>query len=384
MNDKENAELRRHTRRDRSNMTALYGCFVNSQKTVLSKFRLSTGNMTEPEAEKYFAVMKKNLSGAVGRNLIDIPFSTQQVMVGPEHKLLMDLRECRLEDEELLDALYEKIIPAVELEDNFLILIGCDAYDVPFKNKNDEADSDRMEETYRYLLCGICPVKDTKPNLAYDTQEKVFHENAVSQVMGAPVAGFLFPTFDDRTTNIYHAQLYTRDAGDNRNELVNALFNVEPVLSAKSQKASFEAMLTTALDEECSLDVVQAVHSELGSMIAMHKEAKVEDPLLIGKEQITNVLAANGVSEEKIAKFSIDYDETFGFEAEIHPRNVIDQKHFEVKTPDVTIHVAPDSSHLVQTRIIDGVKYILIPADEDVEVNGVSINIAEEKVPAGA
>lgn len=384
MNDKENAELRRHTRRDRSNMTALYGCFVNSQKTILSKFRLSTGVMTEPEAEKYFAVMKKNLSGAVGRNLIDIPFSTQQVMEGPEHKLLMDLRECRLEDEELLDTLYEKIIPAITLEDNFLILLGCDAYDVPFKNKNDEEDSDRMEETYRYLLCGICPVKDTKPNLAYDAQEKVFHENAISQVMGAPVAGFLFPTFDDRTTNIYHAQFYTRDAGNNHQELVNSLFNVVPAMAAKEQKLSFEAMLTTALDEECSLDVVQAVHSELGSMIAMHKESKVDDPLLVGKDQITAVLSANGVSEDKIAKFSIDYDETFGFEAEIHPRNVIDQKHFEVKTPDVTIHVLPESSHLVQTRIIDGVKYILIPANEDVEVNGVSIHIPEEKTPASA
>ena len=83
--------------------------------------------------------------------------------------------------EQLLDALYEKIIPAVNLEDNFLILLGCDAYDVPFKNKNDEDDSDRMEETYRYLLCGICPVKDSKPNLTYDSEEKVFHDGAIRQ-----------------------------------------------------------------------------------------------------------------------------------------------------------------------------------------------------------
>ena len=115
--------------------------------------------------------------------------------------------------------------------------------------------------------------------------------------------------------------------------------------------------------------------SELTQLIAMHKESKVEEPLKIGKEQVKAVLAANGVSEEKMAKFSVDYDETFGFEAELHPRNVIDQKHFEVKTPEVTIHVAPESSHLVETRVIDGVKYILIAADENVEVNGVGINI---------
>ena len=384
MNEKENSEIKRHTKLGRSNMTAIYGCYVNSQKTVLSKFRLGTGMMTEPEAEKYYALMKKVLSGGVGRNLVDIAFSTQQVMEGPEHKLLMDLRESRLEDEERLSELYEKIIENVTMEENFLILVGCDAYDVPFKNKNDDADSDRMEETYRYMICGVCPVKETKPSLVYDVHEKVFHEGGVSQIIGAPVVGFLFPTFDDRTTNIYHAQFYTKDTGNNHPELVEALFHTTPVMAAKEQKAAFEALLTNSLDEECSMEVVQAVHTELAQMIAMHKEAKVADPLLIGKEQVTAVLASNGVNEDKIAKFDIDYDETFGFEAEIHPRNVIDQKHFEVKTPDVVIHVSPESSHLVQTRIIDGMKYILVAADENVEVNGVNINITEEKSPVMA
>ena len=258
MNDKENGEIRRHTRRDRSNMTAIYGCFVNNMKTVLSQFRLSTGTMSENEADKYFGFLKKSLSGAVGRNLIDVTFSTQQVMESEEHKLLMALRESRLADEELLQKFYEKIIEAVQTDDSFLILIGCDAYDVPFKNKNDDADSDRAEETYRYLLCGICPVKDSKPTLAYDAQDKAFHEGGIQQLLAAPSVGFLFPTFDDRTTNIYHAQLYTKDPGDNQEALVKALFNTEPVMAAKDQKRSFEALLTTSLEDECSMGVVQS------------------------------------------------------------------------------------------------------------------------------
>lgn len=382
MNEKENGEIRRHTRRDRSNMTAIYGCYVNAQKTILSQFRVSTGTMSDNEAEKYFAFMKKILSGGVGRNLIDIPFSTQQVMEGQEHKLLMALRESKLADEELLRQFYEKIIEVTESDESYLILIGCDAYDVPFKNKNDDDDSDRAEETYRYLICGICPVKDSKPSLAYDYEEKVFHDGAIRQQMSPPTVGFLFPTFDDRTTNIYHAQLYTRDAGDNQEALVKALFNAEPVMAAKDQKQAFEALLEHSLEEECSMEVVQAVQTELTQLMAMHKESKVEEPLLISKGQVEAVLTANGVSEEKISKFSVDFDDTFGFEAELHPKNVVDQKHFQVKTPEVTINVAPESSHLVQTRIIDGMKYILIAADENVEVNGVNVNITDERVPA--
>ena len=78
-----------------------------------------------------------------------------------------------------------------------------------------------------------------------------------------------------------------------------------------------------------------------------------------------------------MAKFSVDYDEAFGFEADLHPKNIIDNKRFEVQTPDVIIKVAPDRTDLIETRIIGGVKYILINAEDNVEVNGVNIHISE-------
>ena len=46
-----------------------------------------------------------------------------------------------------------------------------------------------------------------------------------------------------------------------------------------------------------------------------------------------------------------------------------------MKTPDVTIPVNSARGDLVKTEIINGCKYILIRADEGVEVNGVNINI---------
>ena len=85
-----------------------------------------------------------------------------------------------------------------------------------------------------------------------------------------------------------------------------------------------------------------------------------------------------GVSEQSLSKFSVDYDEAFGFDAQLHPKNIIDNKRFEIKTPDVSIRVDPERSDLIETRIIDGVKYILICADSDVEVNGVSIHIKDQ------
>ena len=383
MNDKEIGEIRRHLRRDRSNITKIYGCFVNDNREIITEFSQSTGMMPENEGDKYFALFKRVLSGSVGKNLIDLSFKTAQVAQGaPEHKLLMDLRECKLSDDELLHGFFQKIIDTVTLEGNYLILIGCDSYDVPFKGKDDISDADKSEEVYTYLICAICPVKQTKANLHYVPEEKLFHDGAMNQPVSAPVLGFLFPAFDNRSTNIYNALYYTHDIKVSQDALIEALFNTPVPMPAAEQKKCFEALLTTALGEDCNLDVVQTVHDQLCERIELHKEAKVAEPLLIAKADVKETLASCGVSEEHLAKWSVDYDETFGFEADLHPKNIIDTKRFEVKTPDVSIKVDPTRSDLIETRTIGGVKYIMICAAENVEVNGVSIHIDEEKEAA--
>lgn len=378
MNDKEIGELRRHLRRDRSNMTTIYGCYVNDNREIISEFSQSLGIMPENESEKYFGLLKRTLSGTLGKNLIDICFKTTQVAGSQEHKLLMDLRACKLKDDELRRSFYQKVIDSVSFEGNYLILMAAETYDVPFKSKDDSFQKDQSEESYTFFLCSICPVKQTKPNLHYVAEEKLFHDGAMAQMVSAPELGFLFPAFDNRSTNIYNALLYSKNIKDGHDAFVESIFNIPVPKPAYEQKKSFEALLSTALGEECNMEVVQEVHNELCQRIEMHKEAKVAEPLMISKEEVKTCLNRCGVSEEHVAKFSVDYDETFGFEADLHPKNIIDNKKFEIKTPDVSIKVAPERSDLIETRVIGGVKYILICADENVEVNGVNINIKEE------
>ena len=374
MNEKEVGEIRRHLRRDRSNMTAIFGCFVNDNKEIIAEYRASTGIMSENESDKYYAILRKALSGAVGKNLIDLTFKTSQVAGSPEHKLLMDLRECKLQDDALRQSLYQKMMESIVMEGNYLILLGCDTYDVPFKSKDDFQQNDSSDESYTYLICAVCPVKQTKPNLHYVPEEKTFHDGAMNQPVSAPEVGFLFPAFDNRSTNIYNALYYTRNTKENQDALIEALFNTPVPKPAAEQKKCFEALLTTSLGEECSMDVVQTVHEQLCERMALHKESKVPDPLLVDKQVFKDVLTGCGVSEASVSKFSVQYDETFGFEAELHPKNIIDSKHFEIHTPDIAIKIDPTRTDLVETRVIGGVKYIMINADEDVEVNGVSIH----------
>ncbi len=379
MNTKEIGELRRRQRRDRSNMPAIYGCYVNDKQEIISQFYRSTGMMSENEAERYFGLMRRSLSGTIGKNLIDLTFQTAQVAGSEEHQLLMDLRRTELIEDIIRQRLYEKVISSLSLGQNYLILLGCDRYDVPFKSKDGDTQSDNSEETYTYILCAICPVKQTKANLQYVPEEKEFHDGNIANVVSAPELGFLFPAFDNRATNIYNALYYHHSPKENYEEFVAAVFNTPVAKPAAAQKTAFEALLTRSLEEECSLDVVQNVHDQLCQQIEMHKESRVPDALLISKEQVKQALQESGVSEGHIAKFGIEYDEAFGFEAELHPKNIIDNRKMEIHTPDVAIKVAPGRGDLIQTRIIGGVKYIMICADEDVEVNGVSIHIGDKE-----
>ena len=363
MTEKEIGEIRRRIRRERSNMTAIYGCFVNDQKEIITEYRQSTAMMSENGADRYFGLMRRILSGTVGKNLVDITFRTAQVAGSPEHKLLMDLRATALKDDDLRLQLYRKIIENTHLDTGYLILLGCDTYDVPFKSKDDTTQSDNSAET--------------KAALHYVAEDKQFQDGGISQVAQAPALGFLFPAFDNRATNIYNALFYTHDVKTAHAELIDSLFQVTAPKAAAEQKRSFEALLSNSLGSECSMEVVQNVHDQLCQCIELHKEDKTPATLMVSKEQVKTALVASGVSEERVSRFSVEYDEIFGFEADLHPKNVIDNRKFEIRTPDVSIKVSPERSDLIETRIIGGVKYILICADENVEVNGVNIHIGE-------
>ena len=87
------------------------------------------------------------------------------------------------------------------------------------------------------------------------------------------------------------------------------------------------------------------------------------------------MLTNSGVSEEKAAAFQQECQKQYGEDAALNPKNIIESGKFQITTPEVKITVSPEYSHMIEARVIDGRKYILIPADEGVEINGIGVNI---------
>ena len=164
MNQKELGEIRRRIRPEHNSIQHIYGCYVNSNKEIIAEIDESMGLITREEQEKYLALLKKALSGALGKNLLDISFATKQVMDSEEHRLLSALRKCELGDAGLREAFYRGVIDSIDMgEENYLILLVCDRYDVPHTGK--DGGEDERGEVYQYLLCSICPVKTGKLEL---------------------------------------------------------------------------------------------------------------------------------------------------------------------------------------------------------------------------
>lgn len=373
MNDKELREIRRRFRPDKNNILGIRGCFVNSNREIVSKFCQPMSTCSVEESEKLLAIMKKSLSGSLGTNLIDISFRTAQVVDSPEHSRLMTLRNSELKDENAADEFYKAVIDSVHIDGNYVILLAHDSYDV-FSYTSDGMRED-SSEMYSYIICSICPIKQLNTPLYFRSYDNSFRALDADAVLGAPMLGFLFPAFDDRASNIYGALYYTKDISDMNADFAERIFNVPLPMPAAEQKEVFDSCLCETLGEECSFEVVRSVHEQISEMVKEHKELKEEEPLTLSRDKLKSVLEYCGIDDEKVEKFGEQYDEQFGEKTEIAPKNILDVKKFELALPDVTIKVNPERKELVSTQIINGVKYIMIRAAEGVEVNGININL---------
>ena len=374
MNQKELGEIRRRFRPEHNNIQRIYGCYVNSNKEIISTFDESMGLLSQNEGEKFLALLKKSLSGALGKNLLDISFATRQVMDSEEHKLLSALRKSELQDDALRQAFYRCIIDAIDMDErNYLILLAYDVYDVPHYGKDGSRD-DEGGELYKYLVCAVCPVKEGKAELGYVAEEKRFHSAAMGQIVTAPELGFLFPTFDDRAANIYHALFYSRSTDDIHGDFVDAVFRTEVPMSAGEQQEKFGQLLTETLDRQCSFDVVQSVQEQLSERIALHKESRDPEPLTLTAAEMGDILENSGAAPEQAEAFCRSCEEQLGRDTPLRPANLT-RSRMQIETPEVKISLDPKYSYLVQSRVIDGHKYVLISADAGVEINGLQVDI---------
>ncbi len=377
MNEKEVAEIRRRFNPQKTNISRIQGCYVNEEGKILTEFSQPLVTLLEEETQAVLTLLKKALSGTLDKNLINLEFPNAEIIGGQKHKNLLSLRDSALNDTEALHSLFENIVSSIGLHESYIIIAGFDTYDV-FRYTEDGKREDDSEEQFGYFVCAVCPLKLTKPALSFTAYDNAFHSIAASSAISSPELGFMFPAFDDRAANIYGTLFYTKDSSIDRSETVNALFSAELPMPADSQKDNFDTILTRSLGDQCDIEMVKGVNSRISDMLTEHKEQKNPDTLTLSLDDISDILRSCDASNDKIEAFAAKYGEIFGEKTRLSARNIVDPRHFSVNMTDVSIRVNPEKSGLLSTGVIDGTRYILVRAEEAVEVNGITINIADD------
>ena len=377
MLDKDIAELRRRFRYQKNNISTLYGCFVNDKKEIVTTFSHLFQAMPEDEAEKYLGLLRRNLLGNVGKNLLELPFTNTQVLESPEHALLRRLRDSRLKDEEAVTEFCGKIVETLELDGSYLILLAHDVYDVPAYGK-DGAKTGESDTLFSYVTGCVCPMKLTKPSLCYDAVQASFRCRSEEQTVGSPELGFLFPAYENGGANLYSVVYTTKNLTESRDALTNALFGVPMPMPANLQKEALGGVLSVSLGGECSYDVVQTVHDTIYAKVEAQKEQKDEPYIAVTKKDLTDTLSHIGVSQEKVETFDKNFDESFGEDTQLCPRNLVGRGSMELCTDDVTVRVDAAHSDLVETRLVDGKPCIVIHAEGTLTVNGIVVKIRHQ------
>ena len=117
-------------------ITRICGCYVDGEKNKKSELKQAFLALPEEEMFKYFELLRKVLSGTLGRNLLTLEFplalemAAQAQTDGAEenaapnaHEFLMRLRDSKLKDDALLEEYYDRIIEHYEYVGNYLILV---------------------------------------------------------------------------------------------------------------------------------------------------------------------------------------------------------------------------------------------------------------------
>lgn len=365
------SEIKKLLTQRNCSITRICGCYVDGEKNKKTEFKQAFLALPEEEMFKYFEILRKTLSGTPGKNLLTLEFPLASEEEGGTQEFLLRLRDSKLKDDALLEEFYDKIISAYEYVGNYLILVVHDAYDVPGKASDGMEMEDASDEVYEYILSCICPVELSKPGLSYNAVENAFQNRIRDWVVSLPETGFLFPAFNDRSSDIHSTLYYSKDAEDLKDGLAEQLLGCPLPLTAGSQKETFQVLIEETLGETCDIEIVKNIHDTLNEMVEEHKEEPA--PLMLDKNEVKTILASSGVANDKLEEFDRRYDETAGEQTSLLAGNVMNARTFEIKTPDVVVKVSPDRTDLIETRNINGRDCLVIALDGNVVVNGINV-----------
>lgn len=307
--DKKNVlELKRRFTKENATFSRLCGCYVDTNKQKVVTFTQKFLTLDEEDFYKYLDIAKKSLSGKVGNNLLDIEFPTVEESAGGRQQILMALRDSNLENKDLLESYYDHIIDTYEAAGNYLILLFLDSYDVPNKGTNN-IEMDDSDEVYKYIICAICPVNMSKPALGFNSDNNSFSSRKRDWTVGMPETAFLFPSFNDRSTDIHSVLFYTKNTKEPHTEFILNGLGCDYKHTSDEKLDMFSSLVAEQMENE-NEDILLDVSLNLQNRIKENAENS-DQAIIADRSFIEDTLKNSKVPDDKVKKISDEFEEIF-------------------------------------------------------------------------
>lgn len=373
MNKKEISEIKKQFSPNNCAITRICGCYVDGEKNKKTELKEAFLSLSEEEMFKYFEIFKKTLSGTIGKNLINMDFPLEQEKEGGTQEFLMKLRGSKLQDNAILEEFYDKIIENYDYGENYYIILIHAVYDIPGKSSDGQEMFDASDEIYDHILCSICPVNLSKAGLCYNAETNNIEDRIRDWIVEMPESGFLFPVFNDRSTDIHGLLYYSKNAEALHDQFIDQVLGCTAPMSAGGQRDSFNMLVEETLGDDCDYNTVISIHEKLNELIEAQKDEP--EPVVLTKPEVKRLLEDCGVAEEKLDTFDQQYELVAGDAPSLMASNIASPRKFEVKTPDVVVKIDPERAELIETKVIDGRKCLVIPMEGEIEVNGICVHM---------
>ena len=309
----------------------------------------------------------------MGKAFVEYEFPNEAYDEGQPQNILYTLLTSELKDETVCEDFLNHIANNIAYTGPFAVITSYCTYTIRKKDKNDEF-ADGEDEIYRYILTAICPVNTSKDGFIFDSvgneiTKKVNTELIISK---APSDGFLYPVFSNRSSDINHVMYYTKNVKSPNVSVVENVLGCTFVMSAESEKSSFQSILKNVVGEDLDYMLIKTVNEKIQEVVDDSKDET--DKVVIDNAKLKDILVDVGLPEERVNMVEPVYEKVCGT-APLTAANLVENKTV-LTSPGITVNIKPSAADKVRTSVVDGRRCLLIDIDDPtIEINGLPVTL---------
>lgn len=370
MNKKDLASLKKMINNDNGYFTVnkILTAVIHQGEAMCSEVK-SWLNYTEPEQDEILEIIKKTLSGKLGKTITEYQFISTPNEPSQAQEMLIEVKNSRFDNDDINENFINAVKDAVQYDGTYSLFSVN--FTVSFYNKNTEESEDVV-----FIATAFCPITLRIDGLVYNEMDNVIEKKtSTDKILEKATDGFLFPTESDHEPDVNHVMYYSKKAASPNISIIENLLGCKYVMSAERQKVNFWGITAKVLEDDMTFDRIVDINERLSDIVASSQAMSEARELDCADMQ--HIFEKCGVPEEKLDQLGQVYEKIMGSRhATLIASNLCDEK-VGIKTGNTTINMdyKKASTHL-DVQMLNGRKCLVIPLDSsDVSVLGIDTKV---------